>query len=113
MEIQVGDEDVNKVHDLTMKMIPGLTMKDKFQGRYPRTIFSSKLRIDIRFGRRIPGKKGSIKFIAARDTSLADIFEQLEKLKQVMPIRSVSMPKLNSGSVQIFGPKTLDSLGAE
>ena len=37
MEIQVGDEDVNKVHDLAMEMIPGLTMKDKFQGRYPRT----------------------------------------------------------------------------
>ena len=36
MEIQVGDEDVNKVHDLAMEMIPGLTMKDKFQARYPR-----------------------------------------------------------------------------
>ena len=37
VEIQVGDEDVNKVHDLTMQMIPGLTMKDKFQGRDHRT----------------------------------------------------------------------------
>ena len=37
VEIQVGDEDVNKVHDLTMQMIPGLTMKDKFQGRDNRT----------------------------------------------------------------------------
>ena len=40
LEIQVGDEDVNKVHDLAMEMIPGLTMKDKFQGRYPRSDFS-------------------------------------------------------------------------
>ena len=37
LEIQVGDEDVNKVHDLAMEMIPSLTMKDKFQVRYPRT----------------------------------------------------------------------------
>ena len=60
VEIQAGTGDINEIASNALQRIPSLTVKDKFQG--------------------------AVKFVASRDTPLADIFEQLEKLKADLPI---------------------------
>ena len=60
VEIQAGSGDVHEIASNALQRIPGLTVKDKFQG--------------------------AVKFVASRDTKLADIFEQLESLKMDLPI---------------------------
>ena len=60
VEIQIGNGCSEAIEATAIEKIPGLRLKDKFQG--------------------------AMKFLANRDTGLATIFEKLEEIKSEMDI---------------------------